>query len=240
MQITKVLSLYLLMSLMALSGCETVPAKKPLKIDAGTILVLSVEAMHKELKDAAAPAYKQLIKKIGKKGFRIVPLTPTTYQQLREMALVQSGSVYDPQVGQFVPLDRAAYLKAIIDISRNRFPHDVVLIPEVILRNTAVVGDEMSWDGIKKEISFVDPPETIYDLPRNAKGLSLRLAAYTRNGARLFYKFNGISLPYLLRYSEGKFSLELKEKFFTDKELKKGVELALKPFFAQVHYKNGK
>ena len=242
MPLNNALTLCLLTAIVGflISSCETVPAKEPLKINAHRVVVLHVESLHKELKKAAEPAYQQLIKNIEKKGFYVVPLTAADNQLLRDKAMELSGSVYDPQVGEFVPLDRFTYIKAMIDLSAKLFSHDVVLMPEVVLRTTNVVGDEMQWDGVKREISFINQPAAAYDLPQRGKGLSLRLAGYTRNGAKVFLDFSGISLPYHLRYVNGKLTLQLKEQFFTDKELKDGVDMALNPFFKQVTHKNAK
>ncbi len=242
MQLDKALFSCLLIPLLVLclNGCEMVPDTKPLMIDANKVVVLHVEALHKELKDSSKPIYRQLINNIEKKGFQVESMTAEHYQQLREEALLVSGSVYDPNVGRFIPLNRSVYIKAIVDLSARQFSHDIVLIPEVVLRTASVVGDKASWDNVEREVTFINQPLSTYDLPRKIKGLSLRLAGYTYNGAEVFLNFSGVSLPYHMRYFDGKITPDLKEQFFTDDELEEGVDLALEPFFEQVTYKNGK
>lgn len=242
MSLNKIWPCFLLsvLSVLFVSGCETVPLQKPLKIDANRVVVLHVESLHKELTNSAAPVYQQLIKSIQKKGFQVISLTDAVYQKMHEDALLVSGSVYDPQVGVFIPLDRSTYIKAIIDLSAKQFAHDIVLIPEMVLRTASVTGDKANWDDVSRELVFIDQPPTTYQLPRKVKGLSLRLGAYTYNGAEVFLNFSGISLPYQMRYFDKKISLNLKEQYFTDEELKEGINLALKPFFKQVTYKDAK
>ena len=240
MQLTKILCIGFLFTCAALflAGCETVPAKELLKIEASKVVVIPVESLHRELKRVSGPVYAELVEQVRKQGFQVTELSDTEYEQLRQQALEISGSIYDPKVGAFLPLKRATFIKAVVDLSAQQYDHDIVLIPELVLRTADVNGDKAEWDDVKREVSVISESETTYKLPEKIKALSLRLGAYTNKGAEVYLNFSGISLPYHLRHVNKKMTLELKENYFTVREIKEGVNIALQPFKQQVSFKN--
>lgn len=226
----------LLIFTVLLIGCETVPVEETLVVKAKTILVLPADSLHKELDPFYGDVQQRLAEMISARGFAVTTIEGKEYQQLYDEALTVSGSVYEPGVGKMVPLNRGAFSKAIIDLISERKRFDIVVLPEMVLRTANVDGDKAVWDGIEREFTWVKEPEDVYRLPAKASGLSLRLEAYTDNGAQLLVKFSGIALPYNLRSDNGRFIFDLKDPFFSRDELNDSVDLVLKSFFKQVKF----
>ncbi len=217
-----------------LLGCETVPVADTLVVKAKTVLVLPADSLHKELDPFYGDVQLRLAKMISEKGFKVTTIEGREYQQLANDALTVSGSVYEPSVGKMVPLNRSTFSKALIDLISERKRFDIIVLPEMVLRTANVDGDKAVWDGIEREFTWSEKPDDIYTLPSKASGLSLKLGAFTHNGAQVLVKFTGITLPYNLRNDNGRFIFELKDPFFSRDELNESVDLSLKAFFKQV------
>jgi hypothetical protein len=223
---------------LSLQSCQTVPLEKTFIIKANTIVIFPAESLHKELDRFSEDVQIVLSEKMKKKNFNVVLVSVEEYQQLRKEALTISGSMYEPSVGKLAPLNRNAFVKALVDLTSEKYAYDVIIVPDMVLRSAETQGDQGVWDGVKRDFSWVEKPKEIYRLPAKATGLSLRLGAYTNNGGNIVLNYTGVSLPYDLLYNtlSGKFGFQLKDVFFTKKELNESVELALLSFFAQVKY----
>lgn len=221
-----------------LQGCQTVPVENAVVMKANTIVVFPAESLHKELEKVGENVQLNLSKKIARKDFTVIRVSASEYQQLRKEALTVSGSMYDPSVGKLVPLNRNAFVKALIDLTAEKYSFEVIVVPEMLLRQTQTQGDQGVWDGVKRNFSWVEKPKEVYRLPPKGTGLSLRLGAYTYGGASIFVNYTGVSLPYDLLHNTttGKFGFQLKEVFFTNKELDESTDIALTPFFKQVKF----
>jgi hypothetical protein len=217
-----------------LSGCETVPVEDALVVKAKTILVMPADSLHQQLDPFYRDVQHRLATGISEKGFSVTTIEGREYKKLYNEALTVSGSVYEPGVGKQVPLNRGAFSKALIDLVSERKRFDIVVLPEMLLRTAIVDGDKAVWDGIDQKFTWVEKPDDIYRLPAKASGLSLRLAAYTDQGAEVMVKFTGIALPYNIRNDNGRFVFELKDPLFSREELNEGVDLSLKSFLKQV------
>ena len=228
-------SVILLIMVVMLPSCETVPVEADI-IRANTVLVLPADSLHKELAKFSDEVQQLMIDAISKKGFRIIPFSKEEYAAINEEALTVSGSVYEPSIGKQMPLNPNVYTKALIDLARERKKFDIVVVPEIVLRNAQTEGDEAVWDGVKREYRWVEKPRETYTLPRKASGLSLRMGVYTDKGNKIIVNFAGISLPYLMEYEDGVFHYQMKENYFTDKELQESVDKSFKIFNQQVKY----
>lgn len=219
----------LLVLVLAIAGCETVPVDGE-AVRANTIIVLPADTLHKELARHSGDVQQRIADVLRKRGFTVTLLGHEEYSAMHAEALTVSGSMYEPSVGRPMALNPNTYTKALIDLSREKHRFDVMVIPELVLRKADTVGDEAVWDGVEIEFGWVEKPSATYTLPRKASGLSLRMSAYTDSGHKVFINYAGLSLPYDLVYDDGKFMFELKEQFFTDRELDDSIRLSMKTF----------
>jgi hypothetical protein len=229
-----VFSLLLFPLLFCVSSCEAVPDQQPVKIKVSSLVVMPVDSLQEELLVGGGEIHSVLVANLQKRGYRVLTPDAAGYRKLLDEALVVSGSVYDPAVSRFLPLNRDVFIKALVDSAATNLGAELVLIPEVVLRTGDVAGDHVEWDGVARELEFLQKPEQSYRLPPRAKGASLRVAAYTRNGAEVYLQFGGISLPYRARYRDKQLVLEPKVPPYTSKEMAEGVNTALLPFFRQI------
>ncbi|CAA0115093.1 Uncharacterised protein [BD1-7 clade bacterium] len=231
-----------LLALVALAsvmvGCTTEAVRKEPKevpkIPITSILVMPVSSLTQDIGEGAAQIEQQLYKELKSAGYDVILPDVVTFKRLYDAALVESGSIYNPNTKSFLPLDRSVYMRYMIQNLQRYYEHDVLVDPEVLLRPAKIVGDDAVWDGVQMEVDVRNEPRSGYRLPPLGKGISLRIASYTRKGAGIELTFAGISIPYIVFYNDGASDIELKDAFFTDKELDKAVDRALEPLLQRV------
>lgn len=235
MNIVRLLQFTVLSALLFLtSACTTeVVRPEPRKVNAKTLVLLPVASVRQNIGSLSGDIEASLYERLTKDGFEVILPDPQTFEMISTAAMDESGSIYNPNVKQFIPYDRAVYMKALIDLLKKYYAHDAILDPEVLLRSAKVSGDDAVWDGIKREVEVIDAP-TGYRLPPMAKGISLRLASYTRNGSGIVLTFAGIDLPYVVEFRDKEPQFVLKDQYFTEKEAKDAVKRVLEPFFQRV------
>lgn len=225
------------LALMAVS-CATESSSKrtppPEKVPISSILVLPVTSKNQNLGDDAALTEKLIYQELSDQGYQVILPDLQTFKRLYDAALIESGSIYNPKTKSFLPLDRSIYMRYMIDNLKRYYDHDVLIDPEILLRPAKVIGDDAVWDSFKAEVEVKNAPKSGYRIPPMAKGISLRLASYTRNGAGIELTFVGVALPYYVYFNDGEADLELKKTFFTKKEIKDAVERALQPLLERV------
>lgn len=229
-------SLALISLCVLMAACTTTETRKGPVIKAASILLLQAESLHSDLTDASQPLYDDLQRALQKQRFNVVTTSPEQYQQAVDQALAVAGSLYDPQIGKFLPLDQRVYVKSLIDYYAAQQAFDVLIMPSLLIRTAEVSGDDASWDNVERRIELRNKPDTPFKPLRTVRGVSLKLSVYTRNGADLLQTYAGIALPYTVDYRTQPPQLVLKKPFFTAKEQKQAVDAALEPVLNQVKY----
>lgn len=226
-----------LLLLVLLAACSTTEVDSTAtQVSAKTVLLLPVDAMYPELAEAALPAYGALQRALEKKRFHVITSNRAVFDAAVDQALEAAGAMYDPAIGKFLPADRNIYLKTLIDVYALSHDYDVVIMPSLVIHAAAVDGDTALWDGVRRPIEQVAAPQVPYRHPSTMRGLSLQLAAYTRNGLFVVQSDGGLSLPYRMDYRQVPPLFVLKDELFTAAELREAVTVSLKTVLQQVKY----
>lgn len=218
------------------TACSTVETRSGPTVKAQNVVVLPIESLHSELLEQDNNLYQLLVQVINKKKFVVISNTAEEFQPALDQALADAGAIYDPSVGQFLPSDRQVYIKSLIDYYSRGNTVDVIVLPELLIRRTGVRGDTASWDGVERTIELSEKPEKTYKALREARGLSLKLSVYSRQGAFLLQSYAGISLPFTVNYNSEPAELNLKREYMTLKEQHQAVNSVLQSFFQQVKF----
>ena len=227
---------YILVAALLLAACSTTEVRQVPVIKAKAVLLLPLTSLHNELAQAGHNVTLELTKALEKRRFAVINPSEEQTKLAVDQALAAAGAVYDPSIGQFLPMDRLVYIKSLIDYYGTQFEFEVLIQPELLIRNASVVGDSASWDGAERSIELSNKPNTPYRPLKTVRGVSLKLSVYSQKGADLLHSYAGISLPYTINYRVKPPEFDLKEQLFTVKEQRQAVDGALKPFFYQVKY----
>ena len=228
--------LSVLITLFLVVGCARVTQVKLKVYDAQRILLLPTQSKHKELKDSTTSIDKQLFTRFNQSKFTVITPSTDDFSQAHKTALESSGAIYDPAVGNYVPLNSRDYILSLSGLLSLRYQFDSIAVPKLVLRQASIETKYVLIDGSKRKFEYMPgTPNSI--LPRQVKGLSLQLKVYTRNNNNTKAVFSGISLPFLIREQNNQPEFVLKTVFFTEKELKQGVDAAIKALKKQLRYK---
>ena len=227
MFVCKKLFFLLLLLSVFIVGCTTEPVIKKNRLAVGSILVLPVTSAHDELLVDAELILERLESQLKSYDFAVFRIPDTQVKAFQEQALELSGSVYSPKIKKSVPLDKLKYKHHLIKLIASQYDFDAVALPELWLRSIRVKEDEASWDGVSRDIEFINKPEKNYKLPKSARGISLRLTLLSRKGALIDASFGGMSLPYKVNYEDGKAGFDLKETFYSQRDIKEAVKIVL-------------
>lgn len=220
-----------------LAACTTTEVSKTApKVKAETVLLLPVDALYDELAGQAEPVNRLLADELSSRKFQVISSDKAVYRQAVDQALEISGAMYDPKVGKFLPADRNKYWKALIDIYAVNEDFDVMIMPELAIRQAQTDGDYAEWDDARRRIELAEKADEPYRHPPTLSGLSVKLTAFTAGGVFIVQSHGGVSLPYLVNHNQSPPTLKLKKTLFTDKELNQGVDTALENIFHQVIY----
>lgn len=233
---TAATSFILVLFTLLLSACSTVETRSGPTIKAQNVVILPIESLHHELLEQNNGLYDLLAQSVQKKKFHVITSSKEEFQPFLDQALSDAGAIYDPSVGQFLPSDRQIYIKSLIDSYSRENTVDVVILPELLIRKAHIYGDTASWDGVERAVELTEKPDKPYSSLREARGISIKLSVYTRNGAFLLQSYSGISLPYTVNYNKKPAELELKDEFMTQKEQMQAVDAVLRQFFQQVKF----
>src|SRR5690554_903670 len=227
---------YILVAALLLASCSTTEVRQGPVIKAKSVLLLPLTSLHNELAQAGHNVTLELTKALEKRRFAVINPSEEQTKLAVDQALAAAGAVYDPSIGQFLPMDRLVYIKSLIDYYGTQFDFEVLIQPELLIRNADVVGDTATWDGVERSVELSSKPKTPYRALKTVRGVSIRLSAYSHNGADLLHSYAGIGLPYTINYAVKPPAFDLKTVLFTEKEQRQAAENALKPFFYQVKY----
>ncbi len=223
-----------LFTLLSLSSCSTFE-KKYTVYKAQRILVLPTQVGHEELYQFEGEASKALEKRLRKKGFETLSLSLSTYNAAHEIALEKTGSIYEPSLGKFAPLNKADYAKEMMYLLMKKKSFDLIVFPSIILRQAEVDKEKgtATFDNLTAPITFDDSVrDKVY--PDVARGLSFKLIAMTRDKLTTQPVIQGIALPFDVKEEAGLMGLSLKTQLISDKELQVAVDKASKQFLKQV------
>jgi hypothetical protein len=217
-----------ILCLLAMLGtaCTMAPAKPELPLQKA--IVLPVSTLHKELRGDAAIVQNQLAEALNEAGYDCYVITVQDFEQLQRKAFDESGSIYNPSVGEYVALDDARYRNSLLRQLRARGAFDVMVVPELMLRAARIQGNVISWDGVSRDLEVRG--QSKYLMPREARGLSLLVNAYGNNGGLAAKGIGGITVPFYLDARSNDTQFRLREAFYDVGEVSEGVDLAVKAF----------
>jgi hypothetical protein len=212
----------LLLSLLG-AGCTTEPAEPERRPE--NAVVLPVFTLHKELRGDVAIVQNQLVRALKDAGYKCVELSADEFEKIQRVAFEESGSIYNPTVGEYVPLEPGRYRVSLLQQLRGR-KFDVVILPELQLRAAQVQANNILWDGVTRNIEVRGNSQ--YLAPRQARGLSLLVAAYGNTGALVGRGIGGITVPFYLDATTADVQFRLRDAFYDVDEVSEGVAIAVK------------
>lgn len=224
-----------LLAVFVFTGCTTVEEQKLPVYGANTILLLPVKSLHKELKTSEPSVDLVLKSQFEKTKFNIITLTTAEYERANKEALEISGSVYKPDVGDYVPLNTRLYASSLKNILADKYSFDTLVLASLLLREAKLDEDLIIFDGAERKLEYEQgSPRGL--LPRRPRGLSLQLNAFAQRNNATIDVFGGISLPFFIRVKDNKPEFVIKQQFFTEKELSEGLKIAVKQLTGQLEY----
>ena len=85
-------------------GCAEQAVKPAVVQETKKIVVFPVFSVIKEFRQYDAMVHSHLVAQLQSLGHEVVVVADEQYRSLRHHALEQSGSIYNPTVGDFIPL----------------------------------------------------------------------------------------------------------------------------------------
>jgi hypothetical protein len=213
------LSLFLLIA----TGCTTEPVEPERQPEKAVIL--PVFTLHKELRRDASIVQSQLVRALREAGYDCAELGAEDFEKLQRTAFDESGSIYNPTVGEYVALDDSKYRASLLQQLRTR-SFDMVILPELKLRSATVQDKAILWDGVSRSLQVEGNAQ--YLAPRQARGLSLLVMAYGSTGVLIGRGIGGITVPFYLDATTSNVQFKLRDSFYDIDEVSEGVEIAIK------------
>lgn len=210
------------------SGCAEQPVKPVVEEEPKKIVLLPVFSVIKEFRQYDEMVHRRLINQLQNLGHEPIVIADEQYQLFRKHALEQSGSIYNPAVGDFIPYDEQVYVaKLVLQLSKS-IDFDLLMLPELSLRAATVDGDMLVWDGVRMPQVIKGGQDKTFRSPDKARGLSLKIAIYTRAGRELVKHYTGVAVPYYLDLQQSPVRYRLRKQLFDDDQLNTSIALALK------------
>ena len=191
-----------IITLFIVQACTSTTGPKLPEISARNILVLPTYVSHAELNSFQNSATEKFKKSLRQSGYNTIELSDALYQQVHDLALEKTGSVYDPKLGVFSPMNKSAYGKEMLYLLLSKKNFDLLVFPSIILRKADVdrYDGTAAFDGIVMELGFDDNiKDKVY--PEMVRGLSLKLVGISRYKETMRPIYSGISLPFNNRTS---------------------------------------
>jgi hypothetical protein len=159
---------------------------------------------------------------------------PADFRNAWLTAAKSVGSLYGPD-GRFDPARYDAVARSLVQVYRGRGEQfEILLIPYLIYRDGAVVGQSVQWDGVARHLPFeyANRDVTHMESRRGLKAacISLRVVAYDADGNRLFETYGGLEVAVRMKLAEGRWTWTERGDLFRDRDdLEEGTRVALKP-----------
>ncbi|NRA41022.1 MAG: hypothetical protein HRU21_01805 [Pseudomonadales bacterium] len=220
--------------LLQLSSCSNI-GSNPDAIKAQRIIVLPTQITHKELARFQQQTSIALVTALNKQGYEAAMLNPSLFQQANEIALEKTGSIYDPQLAEFTPMNQASYVKEILYLLIKRQRFDMLLQPALILRPASIdqANNRVEFDGLSTAVEF-DASMQTPRYPNKARGLSLKLVGLSSQQQPTKAMLAGVSVPFTIIESNGLPGLKLKSELISTAELDDAVKRISRQFQQQV------
>lgn len=215
------LSLSLMLVLAA--GCTTEPVEPERQSE--KMVILPVFTLHKELRRDASIVQNELVRALRDAGYDCVEISAEDFEQLQRNAFNESGSIYNPSVGEYVALDESKYRASLLQQMRAR-SFDVMVLPELKLRAAQVQDNAILWDGVSRNLQVQG--NTQYLAPQQARGLSLLVIAYGSTGTVVGRGIGGITVPFYLDATTSNVQFRLRDSFYDVDEVSEGIAIAIK------------
>lgn len=232
--IKTVLTGTLLCVLVTLAGCSSTGSKKLPEYEVRRAWIIPPQVMHKELLPFSQDIQLALEQALRKHKLDVVILPANNFDMLKDKALESSGSIYNPQLGEYTPLTRAPFAKRMLELINSFEPVDILVYPQLVLRRAQMNDDRSlaTFDGITRPIEFASDESGVK--PLAIKGLSLKLNAYTRTGNATMGVFSGLSLPFIIDETDAEPKLLLKQTLIDDADINRGVKSVVKQWMKQI------
>lgn len=234
------LTVFLLLMIL-LSACTTTEKKSNLAsfyLPANRAVVLPVTTQQAGLSSTSEGLTLALKQDLIKHKYQVIDIDPALYQQITESALNSTGAVYHPKLKQSLPLEPASYLRAVIEGLKHYYGFDVVFQSEIELRDAQVIKGIAHWDHAKIPLRLIEKPKNA-PVPLKAKGVSLKLMAYTSLGGTIYRGYQGVTIPYQIVYqgSLGQIQMTSPETWAVD--VNDIADKILKPYYPKVKIAHG-
>ena len=199
------------------------------------IFLLPVTTEVSEAKQGSDKVQALLAAQLKASGWDVATMSDANYQTLWQQITDSVGGLYSPVNGQF---EAEKYSQAIYKLNviiNQQEQYAAVLQPEIVLRSAQLDGSDAKWDGVTvKQVEKRVRPNK-YDWTGDAPAISVRINAYDASPKWLFTSYGGLSLTQDVLYTANdKATFKIKDDLFeNDKNIDKGIALALQPIKAQ-------
>lgn len=226
--------------LVLLAACANTPDSAPssaVSADIGllikppaTVVLLPVRSISAQMRDGIDTIQLAAQNTLTQIGYDVFVVKARTYKQLREEALAVSGSIYSPDVGQFVPLDDDVYMQSMLSQIQAVADVDALVKVDLQLRDVANTGELVTWDNTRAKLEVINTRSVVYAAPTALKGLSFQISAFDAEGRKQFASRQGFALPYRLHVSEEVAEFQVRDDLFSDiGELEQVMRQAMQP-----------
>lgn len=199
------------------------------------VIVLPMFTLIKEFRQYDDLVHAELVKRLDALGYDTFLLSDKQYKDIRRQALIESGAMYNPRIGLYLPSDMPVYIQSILRQLAQLGDYHLVIFPELQLRKAVLAGDKVGWDGIVRPFLKEGRVTSLYKVPNAAKGLSIKVSAYTASGGLQMEGFGGLVVPYILNLNDTPPSYYLRRDMFAGAKLDSGFDFLLAPLRLQQH-----
>lgn len=218
------------------SACASQPAEKnrrpgtaALSSKQQTVVVIPVFSLVKDFRPMSDGIKDELMKQLEEKSFDCYVISKKMFKVLNRKALEESGAIYNPKVGEFVPTRKDVYIKSLISQLASVGEFNLLLVPEIVMRDARISGGEVWWDNQSMSLPISGKSRTSYKVPQQGRGLSLQLAAYTSSGGEQMMSYGAIAVPFYLDISEPQPELKMRKKVLHMTDFSHAVGQAIQP-----------
>ncbi len=228
--------IFSLLMILYLSACSTPPKLDEAQVEdklvfyeAQKVVVLPIFSLVKEFRQYTPLIHQTLVDSLSARGFDCFVIGEKQYLEMRKKALQESGSIYNPGVGEFIPFNEDVYIADFVQQLTSVGDFNLLLFPELLLRTAMVNGDFVAWDGTNQPLIVKGNADGNAKIPKIARGLSLKVVAYTIRGERRMEQFGGLAVPYYLDLTSTPASFKLRDNLMEQEKLLKGVQRVIAP-----------
>ncbi len=201
------------------------------------VIVLPTTSQQAGLSKTRDRITREIKSSLEKQGFAIVEVKPSDFEASEKEALDITGSIYNPKLKKSIPYNQPLYVRSLIKSLRTHYAFNAVIESEVELRDAVMKKNKAAWDGISEKIVIHNQPKNT-SLPEKAKGVSIRVAAFTADGGTITRGYTGIAVPYAIYFQHGFMRTQLKRPIEWESKVPLAVKKALKPFYENVEVRH--